>query len=237
MNRVNQKVTIVTSGSRGLGRLVCKTLAREGAKVAITDLQDDQGQALAAEIRQMGGDTAYWRLDVANEAQVAQVFQQVVDQWGQVDVLVNHVGLAQPPQALPPAIAPAPTPRLDINLDGVLLCTKHAAAAMLANGEGGSIVNLSAANRGEPAADQATQQAMRLLTQTDALMYAADNIRVNAMYPTASEPAPTAANAVSSCSYLNAIADGVLFLASNESQSTTGTELVIDADAPLPSTA
>lgn len=82
MNRVEDKVCIVTGGANGIGQATCLLLAQEGAKVAITDILDPQGQKLAEEIQSKGGVAQFWHLDVSQAAEVKQVFAEIHNQFG-----------------------------------------------------------------------------------------------------------------------------------------------------------
>lgn len=93
MGRVDQKVTVITGGAKGIGRATSELLAREGARVAITDIADVDGEQLAVAIRAAGGQACYWHLNVANERQVDQVFSAIEQAYGTIDVLVNNAGI------------------------------------------------------------------------------------------------------------------------------------------------
>ena len=142
MNRMEGKAAIVTGGALGIGRATCELLAREGAKVAIVDLLDEEGRELADRIGRAGGSATYWRADVARESDIERVFREIGDAFGRIDVLVNNAGISG---------ASKPTHELTeeewdrvqaVNVKGVFFCTKHAIPWMLQAG-GGSIVNLS----------------------------------------------------------------------------------------------
>ena len=94
MGRVQGKVAIVTGGALGIGRAVCLRLADEGARVAVTDLRDADGQALVDEIAGRGGEARYWHLDVSREAEVQRVMNDIAAEFGRVDVLVNNAGIS-----------------------------------------------------------------------------------------------------------------------------------------------
>lgn len=94
MDRLKGKVAIVTGGSLGIGRAVCAQMAAEGAHVAVTDIQEDEGISLVSEIQEAGGTARFWRLDVSQEAEVRQVFAEVREAFGRIDVLVNNAGIS-----------------------------------------------------------------------------------------------------------------------------------------------
>src|SRR3982751_1318715 len=92
--RVEGKVALVTGGASGLGAESCRRLAREGAKVVLTDLAAEGGQAVAAEILAAGGTAVFLAQDVSDEARWAEVVEQVLSRFGRFDVLVNSAGVA-----------------------------------------------------------------------------------------------------------------------------------------------
>lgn len=186
MKRVENKVALVTGAARGIGKACAELLAREGASVALTDVIDDEGEAVAEGIRKDGGSAMYWHLDVSEEAQVKQVVDEVAEELGGLDVLVNNAGISG---------ADKPTHELteeewdevqDVNVKGVFFCTKHA-IPHLKKESGGSIINLSSIYGilGGPDVPpyHASKGAVRLMAKTDALLYAKDGIRVNSVHP------------------------------------------------------
>lgn len=249
MKRMEGKTAIVTGGALGIGRATCALLAREGARVAIVDLLDEEGKDLADTIGRAGGTAAYWRADVARESDIRQVFQEIGLAFGRIDVLVNNAGISG---------ASKPTHELTeeewdrvqaVNVKGVFFCTKHAIPWMLRAG-GGSIVNLSSIYGlvGAPDAPpyHASKGAVRLMSKTDALLYARQGIRVNSVHPgfiwtpmvekflraqgdvAKLRGALDALHPVGRVGEPEEVAFGILYLASDESKFVTGSELVID---------
>ncbi|MBD3264853.1 MAG: glucose 1-dehydrogenase [Candidatus Omnitrophica bacterium] len=250
MARLKEKVVIITGSSRGIGKGTARVLAEEGAKVAITDVLDEEGNNLAKEIKDSGGEADYWHLDVADVENVSQVFREVNDKFGAINVLVNNAGISG---------ANKPTHQLSeeewdkvmaINVKGVFLCTKQAISYMESAGEG-SIINLSSIYGIIGAPDippyHASKGAVRLMTKTDALLYASKNIRVNSIHPGfiwtplvenmakesegGIEKFRETLNSMHPVGHVGEpedIAYGVLYLASSESKFITGSELVID---------
>jgi NAD(P)-dependent dehydrogenase (short-subunit alcohol dehydrogenase family) len=250
MGRVAEKVAVVTGGAVGIGAACCRLLAKEGARVAVTDVQDDAGEALAREIRDAGGVAHFWHLDVGDEAQCASVMRGVVGKFGEITILVNNAGIAGPNK---------PTHELEeaewdrvqrTNVKGVFFCTKHTIPSMKRAG-GGSIINLSSIYGlvGGPDVPpyHASKGAVRLMSKTDALIYAPDGIRVNSVHPgyvwtpmveqhlassgidlAKGRTDLAALHPIGRVGEPDEIAYGVLFLASDESSFVTGTELVID---------
>ncbi len=176
------RVAIVTGGCSGIGRGTVHVLRRAGAQVAIVDVQDAKGQALAAEI---GDGAVYAHADVTDEAQVAAAFGRVVERFGGIDVLFNNAGAAEPLGSDPFDLALFErVQRLLVH--SVVLGTKHAVPSMVARG-GGSIINTASvaglqAGYG-PFAYSVAKGAVVHLSRVAAAALAKDNIRVNAICP------------------------------------------------------
>jgi NAD(P)-dependent dehydrogenase (short-subunit alcohol dehydrogenase family) len=94
MKRVENKVVVVTGGALGIGRETCILLAKEGAKVAVTDVLDKKGLELVEEINKSGGVAKYWHLDVSDEKEVEKVYKEVSKTFGQLDATVNNAGVS-----------------------------------------------------------------------------------------------------------------------------------------------
>lgn len=250
MNRVDGKVAIVTGGALGIGRAACILLAREGAKVAVTDIDDADGQHVAEEIQALGGTARYWHLDTSNEAEVESAFSNIAEAFGSIDVLVNNAGIAGINKPTHEVTEAEWQEVMDVNVKGVFLCTKHAIPFMQKAG-GGSIINMSSIYGLIGAADlppyHASKGAVRLMTKNDALLYAKDRIRVNSIHPGFIWTPLVAQLAKDSSDDVEAfrasldarhplghvgepddIGYGVVYLASEESKFLTGSELVID---------
>lgn len=224
-------------------------LAQEGAKVAVTDVKDHDGKDVAEAIQNDGGTAEYWHLDVSQEAEVKTVFQQIKEKWGKIDVLVNNAGISGPNQPTHEIEAKDWKSLLSINVDGVFFCTKHGVQAMIENG-GGSIINLSSIygiiGTTDLPAYHASKGAVRLMSKTDALLYAKDNIRVNSVHPgfiwtplveqflqqqgdvEEGRKQLEQLHPVGHVGEPEDVAYGILYLASDESKFITGSELVID---------
>ncbi|MDP3243332.1 MAG: glucose 1-dehydrogenase [Reyranella sp.] len=253
MAQVSGKVAIVTGGASGIGEACAETLAREGASVLITDIDDTLGKGVVERIVKAGGKAHYLRHDVRDEAAWPGIVADAEKQYGRLDIMVANAGIG--------IMSPIATMSLAdwqrqqaINLDGVFLSIKHSIPAMKRVG-GGSIVLMSsvAGLRGAPglAAYSATKGGVRLLAKSVALEHAADNIRCNSVHPGIIatpiwEKIPTGAEGnrrnapidpreraaatvpLPRVGEAQDIANGVLFLCTDAGNYLTGQELVID---------
>ena len=249
MDRLKDKVAIITGAAMGIGRAIAIRMAGEGAHVALLDIADTEGQALAKELATPGVRAHYWRCDVTKESDVATVFAEVIGHFGRLDVLVNNAGIAGVDKPTHEVTEAEWDHVQAINVKGVFLCTKHAIAPMRTAG-GGSIINLSSIYGLVGAADSppyhAAKGAVRLMAKTDALIYAADRIRVNSIHPgfirtpmveneleLFGDPAAArreieARHPLGGMGEPDDIAWGAVYLASDEAKFVTGSELVID---------
>ena len=247
--RVKDKTAIVTGGAKGIGRAISSLLAREGASVAVTDIDDVAGQAVVDEIEAAGGVAGYWHLDVTREDEVRATLGEIAGRFKQIDVLVNNAGIAGTSKPTHEITTEEWDLVMDVNVKAVFLCTKHVIPHLQKAG-GGSIINLSSIYGLIGAPDlppyHASKGAVRLMSKTDALLYAKDAIRVNSVHPgfiwtpLVEALLESQGDAAEGREGLNAlhplghvgepddIAYGVLYLAADESKFVTGSELVID---------
>jgi len=254
-DRVAGRVAIVSGGASGIGRASAIRLAEEGASVVVTDIQDGAGKDVVAEIETAGGSAEFIHHDVTSEDEWIAVVAAVMARHGRLDVLVNNAGIGIGSSIIEMSLTDWQRQQA-INLDGVFLGIKHCIPPMRDTG-GGSIINMSsvAGLKGSArlAAYNATKGGVRLLTKGVALECAQNrwNVRVNSIHPGIidtpiwgtvvagslrpdGEPLDLAAMAETAVptgvlGQATDIANGVLFLASDESSYITGTELVIDA--------
>lgn len=246
--RVEGKVTVVTGGASGIGRACAERLAEDGAIVVVADVQDALGKDVADGIGKAGGRAEYLHLDVSEEAAWINVFKHVRAQHGRLDVLVNNAGIGIGGPAIEMSLADWRR-QTAVNLDGPFLGIKHAVPFM-AEGGGGSIVNMcsSVGVIGQPmmAAYGATKGGMRVFTKAVALECALSGtgVRVNAVHPGIIETPIWVSQGSPDLDVMSAasiplgvkglpidIANGVLWLASDESRYVTGSELTIDGGA------
>jgi NAD(P)-dependent dehydrogenase (short-subunit alcohol dehydrogenase family) len=251
--RVSGKVALVTGGASGIGRGAAEKLAAEGAIVVLTDIQDHLGGEVAAGIQKAGGQASYIRHDVTNEEAWIDVVAQVKARHGRLDILVNNAGIGIGGSVFDMTLADWRRQNA-VNLDGVFLGVKHS-IPLMREGGGGSVINISsvAGLKGAPtlAGYCATKGGVRLFTKAVALECAGakDGVRVNSVHPGIIETpiwvtvgggqpgvnAPPDLDAMSEMAVPlgvkgvpEDIANGILWLASDESRYVTGAELVID---------
>lgn len=246
--RVEGKVALVTGAGSGLGAESARRLAREGAALVVTDISAEAGQAVADGIADDGGKVLFLPQDVADEVRWAEVVAEALKAFGRLDVLVNNAGVAGGGPLLETTFE-AWRQLMAINLDGVFLGMKAVAPVMVEAGRG-SIINLSSilGKVGSPGAPAycASKGGVALLTKATALELAPFGVRVNSVHPGFIET-PMVAGALRDVENANEmrdiiisrhamgrlgvpreIADGIVFLASDESSFMTGSELVID---------
>ena len=240
--RLEGKVALISGGARGMGAEEALLFAREGARVVIGDVLDE-GRDIAAQIP--GGQAIFVRLDVTREGDWQRAVSLAEEVYKRLDILVNNAGISATGGI--EDTTPEEWDRvMEVNAKGVFLGTKHAIPAMQRSG-GGSIINISS-QLGIVAMSESSPQyiaskgAVRLLTKSTAIQYAADGIRCNSVHPgpivtpmtegRRSDPAvrELMTSRIPLGRYGEAIdvAYGVLYLASDESSFVTGSELVID---------
>lgn len=241
--RVAGKVAVVTGGSGDLGAAVVRLLAAHGASVANLDRAEPSESRGDADVHD-------WTLDIADASQVADAVAQVVDTLGAPDILVNSAGILGRPAPSHESSEEEFDAVFGINVKGSWLMTKHVVPHMIARGSG-SIVNFSSIHGltggGNVPLYHASKGAVRLLSKSDAVVYGPHGVRVNSIHPgsmrsamsrSSAERSPlgpeeyyrqlVSGNPIARQGEPDEIAYGVLYLASDESAFTTGTELVID---------
>ena len=250
MNRVKDKVVIITGAASGIGKATALLCAQQGAKIAVTDISDEDGKKVVKQIETAGGHAHFWHLNTADEKEVKKVFSEINKEFGKIDVLVNNAGTSgvnKPTDEITEAEWDAV---MAVNVKGVFFCTKHVIPYLKTNKQG-SIINLSSIYGLVGARDippyHASKGAVRLMSKTDAMFYARDKIRVNSIHPGFIWTAFTEGFGEKFPGVMEAykkhmgglmplghmgdpddIAYAILFLASDESKFMTGSEVVVD---------
>lgn len=179
------QVALVTGSARGIGRAIAEALARKGVALAIADVNLDEAKATSADLAKNGVKTMALRIDVANSREVIAAFEEILKEFGRLDVLVNNAGITRDSLLLRMKEEDWDAV-IDVNLKGVFLCAKEAVKAM-AKQRYGRIVNIASvvAFMGNPG--QANYSASKAgivgLTKTLAKEYASRGITANAVAP------------------------------------------------------
>ncbi|HJN86935.1 MAG: glucose 1-dehydrogenase [Dehalococcoidia bacterium] len=243
--RLEGKVAFISGGARGMGAVEAIMFAKEGAKVAIGDLLEDEGRKVVEQINETGGQALFVRLDVTSESEWQKAIAATVEAFGKLDVLVNNAGIRAQGKVEDVTVE-AWDLVMNVNAKGTFLGTKTAIPEMRRAG-GGSIVNISSqlglvGTATSSPQYSASKGAIRLFTKATAIQYAKDAIRVNSVHPGPIATPMTEAGRADPQRYKmmvsgiplgrygesEDVAYGVVFLASDESSFMTGSELVID---------
>ncbi|HJN86103.1 MAG: glucose 1-dehydrogenase [Dehalococcoidia bacterium] len=244
--RLENKVALISGGARGMGAAEARLFAREGASLVIGDILEEEGRQTEAQINESGGKCLFVRLDVTSEDDWRRAVGATVARFGKLDVLVNNAGI------FPLGRVEETSPEMwdqvmAINAKGVFLGTKYVIPEMRTVG-GGSIINISSiaglVGSALAAAYSASKGAVRLFTKATAIQCARYGIRANSVHPGVVETLMTAGTLLPDEAGRQThiaraplgrlgqpvdVANGVLYLASDESSFVTGSELVIDA--------
>ena len=184
---LDSKVAIVTGAAVGMGYATARLLALRGAKVIVSDVNEVTGMAAARDICDAGGLAHFIAADVSEEGEVAALVAKTVALHGRLDCAINNAGIAPDRQPIHDADMALFDRVLGVNLRSVMLCMKYQIRQMLAQGTGGSIVNIGSVSSVRPqpqsAAYVAAKHGLVGLTKAGSLDYAGHNIRINAVLP------------------------------------------------------
>jgi NAD(P)-dependent dehydrogenase (short-subunit alcohol dehydrogenase family) len=188
MENLKNKVALITGARRGMGKSHAIALAKQGAKVVVTDINQAECQAVVDEIKNFNGEAIAFKLDVANKSEIDSVVAEIVKKYGQLDILINNAGIVQ----FKPFLELSEEDwdkTIDINLKGEFLCAQAAAKVMKEKG-GGVIVNIASVAMGQQGIGMpnivhycASKGGIAGMTEAMAAELAPFNIRVNAVAP------------------------------------------------------
>ena len=244
MKKLENKVVFITGGASGLGRASAVAAAEEGAKVVIADLPNSDHEAALNDIEAAGAEGCFVPLDVTDSANVQQAIAATVERFGRLDVALNNAGIGEGYFSFLETSEASFQRIINVNLTGVFTCMKYELAQFMQQG-GGVIVNMSSLAGIKGAAGLsayvASKHGVLGLTKTAALEFARRNVRVNALCPyyidtplikDAPEEIRQQMISVSPMKRLGRaeeVAKAFIYLASDDSSYTNGTQLVIDS--------
>ncbi|MCM3568276.1 3-oxoacyl-ACP reductase FabG [Neobacillus mesonae] len=240
--RLQDKTAIITGAAGGIGFAAAKVFAREGAKVALADFNEEQGEKCARELQKKGYEASFFQVNVADRENVDEIVSKVLSSFGKIDILVNNAGITRDAMLAKLSIEDFQKV-LDVNLTGVFHCTQAVVPSMIANGKG-RIINTSSVSGVYGNVGQtnyaATKAGVVGMTKTWAKELGRKGINVNAVAPGFIETGMTAAVPEKVMAQLlqmvplarlgkpEDIANAYLFLASDEANYINGTVLHVD---------
>jgi len=248
MARFDERVAVVTGAGSGIGREVALEFAAEGASVVVADVADEHGQAVVDEIVEAGGEATFVHADVTDMDDVEAMVATAVEEYGRLDYGVNNAGIGGEQLPSGELSEEAWLQVIDINLNGVWRCLKAEIEQLTEQGEGGAIVNMASVLGlvGFEAASAyvAAKHGVVGLTQTAALEYAQQGIRVNAVCPGFIETPMLAEGGITNDEEMRhqiealhamnrlgqpeEVADAVLWACSDGASFLTGEEIAVD---------
>ena len=244
MKKLENKVVFITGGSSGLGRAAAIAAAQEGAKVVIADLPNSDHAAALADVQAAGAEAAFVPLDVTDSVNIQQAIAATVAQFGRLDVALNNAGIGEGYFSFLETSEESFQRIISVNLTGVFTCMKYQLAQFVKQG-GGVIVNMSslAGLKGTPglSAYVASKHGVLGLTRVAAQEFARRNVRVNALCPyyidtPLLKDAPDelrqqmiSMSPMKRLGRAEEVAKAFIYLASDDSSYTNGTQLVIDS--------
>lgn len=182
----NGSIAIVTGGSSGIGRAAARLYAQNGAKVVVSDVDEDGGNETVRMVSQAGGEAAFVRADMARPEDCERLVNTTLERFGRLDIAFNNAGIGGESNPVADYSIEAWQKVISVNLSGVFYCMKYEIPAMLKTG-GGAIVNMSSilglVGFANAPAYVAAKHGVIGLTQAAAVEYAAQGLRVNAVAP------------------------------------------------------
>jgi NAD(P)-dependent dehydrogenase (short-subunit alcohol dehydrogenase family) len=244
MKRLQGRVAVVTGGASGIGKATAYRLADEGAKVLVTDIQDEEGELVAKHLTELGHDAAFVHHDVSSEPEWEHVVETALETYGGIDILFNNAGIGDLGNIEDTSLE-AYEHTIAVTQTSVFLGMKVAAEAMRASSHASIINNSSifgaSGGFGSSPAYHAAKGAVRLMTKSAALHWATAGIRVNSVHPgfidtpilaqakgTEFEDAMIASTPMARLGRPEEIASVVAFLASDDASFMTGSEVYAD---------
>lgn len=243
--RLQGKIAIVTGGGGGIGRSTAILFSKEGAKVAVADIDSQLGEETVSLIKEAGGEAIFVKTDVSDSDEIKELIEITTNSFGGLHIMFNNAGIGNS-EVRSVDISEEEWDRVvDINLKGVFLGIKYAVPEIIKAG-GGAIINTSSllGLKGQKyvAPYNASKAGVVVLTQNAALEYGKYNIRVNAIAPGVIDtkiidnwkqndrkwPIISKANALGRIGTPDEVANAVLFLASDEASFVTGATLSVD---------
>jgi NAD(P)-dependent dehydrogenase (short-subunit alcohol dehydrogenase family) len=242
--RLEKRVALVTGAASGIGKAIAFRLAKEGAAVVVTDIQDKLGAEVAEAIRHEGGRAVYQRLDVTSEVAWKEAVGRTEKEYGRLDVLVNNAGVGDL-GTIEDTTYESYKRTVAITQDSVFLGMQTASKLLLASGKG-SVVNISSifgasGGFGTSPGYHAAKGAVRLITKNTALLWATKGVRVNSVHPgfidtpilagtkgTPFEQTMISMTPMGRLGKPEEIAAAVAFLASDDASFVTGSEVYVD---------
>jgi len=238
--KLSNQVAIVTGAGRNIGEEIAKTLASEGAKVAVVDMDKARGEKVAAEIIKAGGEAAAFVADASAEEDIAAVVAGVVKRWGRIDILINNAAISDNKTILDITKAQWDAV-IAVTLTGPFLMAQQVARRMVAQGTGGKIVNVGSTSgffgRSRAIAYSAAKGGVANLTRAMAVQLAPHKIRVNGVVPNKIgspvgkdefDPSRPVVNLCGRPGVPLDMARAVLFLVSDDSDFIAGNMLFVD---------